>query len=227
MLRICKAALVGGAMSSVVAFASGIDTADVTVFEEGAPAEAASINANFQALVNAINASAEKIAVHEERIAALELNSVPGGSATVSNSVAGHSYQFYGLGVIHRVGSNGYVSVNNYSQEFVLTFSEDGTATVNGRESEAEVGFAVAYDEPNNAWKLDGSLKKQSDNAPVSGSGLTYEQSGSSVSIPGMGAVLTVSIDGRVMIKRSYEAGPESATFEYGESSILIGVQVQ
>ena len=231
MLNLLRAALCGTAMCSAVAFAAGVDSANVTVFEDGAPAQAASMNANFQALVDAINASAATIAAHEERIAALESNGTSGGSTPVSNSVAGNSYSIVVSGVIHRSGNNGYHSVNNYSSTFTANFNDNGTMSITGLENEAELGLFLK-DTPLEGgftrWELDSELKIQLRDESRQADG-AFSQTGSTVTIPDLGLTLEVAFDGSVVVGTGFRTGTESVAggFVYSESNMVVGVRVE
>jgi hypothetical protein len=215
-------------MCSVVAFASGVDSADVTVFEEGAPADAASMNANFQALVNAINISAQQIEAHEERIAALESDSGAGVGATLSNIVAGNTYSFAVFGVIHRSGTNGYNSVNNYSQTYTASFNDDDTVSITGFDNESELGLFLGQREDADGILydfLDSELKQQAGNTPFSIQ-VAYSQAGPTVTVPDLDLVLKVAFDGKVLVGSGFQTGNESQGFVYSESNLLVGIEV-
>lgn len=79
IVQFLAAAVLIGAMANPVA-ADEVDPADITLFEPGTPAVAEEVNANFAALIAAINDNAQ-------RIAALEAVDAP-------NTIDGETYTF-------------------------------------------------------------------------------------------------------------------------------------
>ena len=95
--------------TAFAANADEVDSSAVTSFTDGTPAIADEVNANFQALIDAINDNAA-------RIAALESSSSSSG-----NSVSGATFSLNQIGMFFIAG-DGFGTVNNLSQNYTVTF---------------------------------------------------------------------------------------------------------
>ncbi len=125
------------AMLSSGAFASEVTAgSDTTLFSSGSPAVAADVNANFAALIAAINDNSARI------------------DALISSSVTGKSYlyremtlfmtgQRYGSSTTFPTGATsvpgGYARTNMISAEITLVFNSNGTVDISGTEAEVEL----------------------------------------------------------------------------------------
>ena len=178
-----------------------VDGSDITTFEDGTPAVAGEVNANFQALIDAINGNAS-------RIAALEASS--GSGSNESNSVSGATFSLQQIGNIVSGNSDSEfpaTTVTILSQSYSLTFNSDGSLTLDGSESEADLGSA------------NGSVTVNNNGAPVNASG-TWSQSGSTISTD-LGSSFTVSADGNVIVVSNFTIRGDGGA----ETSFLVGVR--
>ena len=177
--------------------ADEVDESSVTTFEDGTPAVAQEVNGNFQALINAINDNAA-------RLASLE------ASNQDSNSVSGKTYQLNSIGIINRGDAANYSSTANLTAQYTFTFNSNGTFQVNGTENDA------ALNTDNNELTL---LIR---NDPVSLSG-TWVQTGSTITTS-EDFSFTVSADGSVIVFSKFLYGPYEDAIE-SESTLVIGVR--
>jgi hypothetical protein len=192
------------------AFADPVDNAQITTFQSGTPATAADINQNFQALIDAINDNAVRIAQLEAAAR------IPG--RTLLEQVSGSVYQFYvselGTGTASALNgtspnqsSNKALYLWAFGEQGTLTFNTDGTLSFssNFREREIEVTTQGSYDgsvtpayEQVNTVKIEKSLDDTDTAAEVgtwslSGQDLTFITDGEST-------VLKVSPDGETLM---------------------------
>lgn len=137
-----KHMILAGAIASV--FTSSVMAAEVgpiTTFQSGQAAQASQVNANFQALITAINDNNSRIAALEAALAS-------------ANSVAGKYYKVRDMGWIlaaHRVGegtdmpggdqqvTNGFSRVGFYSGNLDFHFAENGEITISGIDMDVEM----------------------------------------------------------------------------------------
>lgn len=181
--------------------ADDVDASAVTTFQDGTPALAGEVNGNFQALIDAINDNAS-------RLAALEAAS---GS---DDSVAGHVFALRQMGITNRGQETTLGTTANLSQAYTVTFNADGSVTFVGEENEAELvipGFKLAI---------------HSNGAAVDAAG-TYSQSGSNISTD-LGVNFFVSADGNVIVASQFSVGTDvdNADIAVAESSFLVGVRI-
>ena len=175
--------------------ADEVDEANVTSFTDGTPAVADEVNANFQALIDAINDNAS-------RIAALEAD---GGG----NSVSGATFRLNQIGNIISAIQDTQGVVTILSQSYELTFNSDGSLTLSGNEYEADLEVLTA------------SLG-QTGGSPVEESG-TWSQSGSTITT-NLGANFTVSADGNVIVLVEYKEDVDSGG-NRSETSFVLGIR--
>ncbi len=179
------------------ASADEVDGSSVTTFEDGTPAVAQEVNANFQALIDAINDNAA-------RLASLE------ASNQNSNSVSGKTYQLNSIGIINRGDAANYSSTANLTDQYTATFNSNGTFQVSGTENDA------ALNTDNNELTL------LIQNEPVSLTG-TWVQTGSTITTS-EDFTFTVSADGNVIVFSEFLYGPYEDADE-SESTLVIGVR--
>lgn len=184
--------------------ADEVDSSSVTTFEDGSPAVAGEVNANFQALINAINDNAAAIAALESS-----------GSAE-SNSVSGATFTLNQIGIINRGqqgvegGMAAFATTANLSQQYTLVLNSDGTFAFSGSESEGELNT------------ITGNVILQSQGAAQSETG-TWSQNGSTLNLS-IGASWTVSADANVIILSEFKTEPDGGGTRT-ESSFLVGVR--
>jgi len=122
-------ALVVSACSFSLSYADKVDSSSVTTFQDGTPAVAGEVNGNFQALIDAINDNAA-------RLAALE------AASSGSNSVSGHTFELRQIGVMNRARpdeGNSFATTANLAQSYTVAFNSDGSLTLTGVENEGEL----------------------------------------------------------------------------------------
>lgn len=178
--------------------ADEVNDSSVTTFEDGTPALADEVNANFQALIAAINDNAV-------RLAALEAGSQS------SNSVSGSTYQLNAIGIINRGDAANYSSTANLTSQYTVTFNSNGTFQLSGSENDAHL----------NTDNNELTLLYQNDPVSLSGS---YSQIGSSVTTSEEDLSFTVSADGNVLVFSEFTYGPFDDADE-SESSLVIGIR--
>lgn len=179
--------------------ADEVNDASVTTFEDGTPALADEVNANFQALIDAINDNAA-------RLAALEAGNQD------SNSVSGSTYQVHAIGIINRGDAGNYSSTANLTSLYTVTFNSNGTFQLSGSENDAHL----------NTDNNELTLLLQNDPVSLSGS---YSQNGNSVTTSEEDVSFTVSADGNVLVFSEFLYGPFEDADE-SESSLVIGVRI-
>lgn len=191
--------------AALITFASfaNAQTGEVTDFVAGTPATAASVNANFDALIDAIDAL-------NARVDSLES---PELSLT---KLAGSTYCILNLGIEAEQGNN-YASIGSWVDTGTVTFNGDATQITGAIGTGAGDGswfstWSVEFQDP---WTLDGSVQGESgesEDLVLDITGLT----GNILTLDGLGA-LAFSSDG--------------STFYFGgsvigeDTSILIGVK--
>lgn len=181
-------------------FADEVDQSSVTSFTDGTPAVANEVNANFQALIDAINDNAAAIAT-------LEAN-----SSSDNNSVSGATFRLNQIGNILTGGSGGNdVSVvTAMIQTYTVDFNSDGSLGFSGSEFEVDLEAQS------------GNLIINANGDPVSEPG-TWTQSGSSVSTS-LGVTFTVSADGNVILLNEFTTDTDSSG-DRADTSFLVGVR--
>ena len=197
--------LLSSLILSTAVIAGTVNQASVTTFEDGTAAVAGEVNANFQALITAINDNAS-------RITALE------SADGANNSVSGNTYTLKQLGIVLSGNNNNLAIINNYVEIMTLVFNSNGTFEASG----------VAFDGIVRIGDLQvGQMENLANGTPVSFGG-TYSQNGSTIST-NLGVSLTVSMDGNVLLLTEYDFGvdDDNPAFTRSENSILIGIRVQ
>jgi len=181
--------------------ADEVDAANVTDFSNGSPADADEVNANFQALITAINDNAS-------RLAALESS-----SASSDNSVAGKTFKLNQIGILLIGNGEGAATSANLSQSYIVTFNSNMTYTFIGEENEGEL---------NTVTGAFGNVT-QGEAVDLSGS---YTQTGSNVAldIDGESITFSASLDGNVIILSEFGFGDDGGGFTRSETSFLVGV---
>ena len=190
---------------SIFVNADEVDPSSVTSFQDGSPALADEVNANFQVLIDAINGNAAIASENAQRLAALE------ESSQESNSIAGNTYQLDSIGIINRGDAVNYSGTSNLTSQYTVTFSSNGTFQLSGTENDAEL----------NTDNNELTLIVQNDFVSVSGS---YSQNGSNVTTSEEDISFTVSADGNVLIFSEFLYGPFEGVDE-SESSLVIGIR--
>jgi hypothetical protein len=183
------------------AAAETVEESDITTFEDGTPAVAAEVNANFQALITAINDNAT-------RLAAIE--------ASAGSSVAGKTFRLNQIGILLRGDGNGAATAANLSQTYLVTFDSDMSFSFVGEESEGELQTTTG---------VFGSVV-ESEAVDVSGS---YSQSSSNVTVDfggGETVTFTVSADGNVLLLGEFKF-EEDEGFQRSETSYIVGVAIE
>jgi len=187
-------------LGAVAVFAQGVDPAAITTFEAGTPARAADINGNFQALINAINDNAA-------RIANLETGSA---ACTTRDFVVGSTYRMLaapiGLGGENALGRP-WVETAAVEEEY--TFLEDGTCRSHGN----SVGFALGRAEDG----IHAEVKERRDDYTDPG---TWEVEGNELRVtwqePGDGWTGTISAGGNtIFVLVSEPAGDDADKPEF------------
>lgn len=186
----------------------------VTTFSAGSAAKAAEVNANFDALIAAIDDNAT-------RIAALE---------TPDNSVSGHSYSLHFAGTFLAAevdtddGSRDFADIEHYVGEATLNFSADNTG--NG-DSHDVAGANVSV-------SGGGGIGFNGDGAePIESLTFTWSQTGNvvTVNIDGESETLTfvVSADGSLLVGRGTDSGTETrddgSSTDFSDISTIILVR--
>lgn len=181
-------------------FADEVDQSSVTSFTDGTPAVANEVNANFQALIDAINDNAAAIAALQEN------------SSAESNSVSGATFRLNQIGNILTggAGGNDVSVVTGMIQTYTIEFNSDGSLGFSGTEFEVDLEAQS------------GNLSINANGDPVSESG-TWSQSGSSVSTS-LGVTFTVSADGNVILLNEFTTDTDSSG-DRVDTSFLVGVR--
>lgn len=139
-----KKMLLTGAIATLMgASAMAAEVGDINTFTSGQPAQAQAVNANFNALIDAINDN-------NNRIAALE------AAQGINSSLAGRQYKLRNMGWILAASSEhsqpasmddleqgtvngGFARIGFYSMAVDLVLATDNTFTMNGAESQVEM----------------------------------------------------------------------------------------
>lgn len=186
--------------------ADEVDTGSVTTFSAGEPAVAADVNANFDALIAAINDNAA-------RIAALE---------TPDNNVAGHTYTLFYAGSLLSAevdtdGENGtddvrdFGAVEEYAGQGSITFDEASNTGSGTAQDTAGAELGIGNFE--GIWYDNTGADAASDTL-----NLSWTQEGNSVTVDIDGEEfslnLVVSEDGSLLVGQSTGTGND--TFEDG-----------
>lgn len=189
-------------LSATQVSAEAIDPASVNEFQAGSPAVAADVNANFQALIGAINDNAA-------RIDALEENQ---GTADLT----GRSYKV----LVFETGmfiNDGWPAVFNMQENLDLTFNADGS--VDGIATnilEAEMGV-------DNPMEIEFFT-----DADETFANLTWEQSGGEVQIFESGSPVIsfqVSSDGRTLMRVDHQFEAD-VDFEEFMQTLFVGIEL-
>lgn len=115
-----KALLIGltAAICSPAALASDVDSGNVTTFTSGSAAQASEVNANFAALITAINDNNDRIA---------DLEAANGDVTALSDVVSGSTYQLFFSGGIIELDEGGGGNLEHFGGNTVLVFNSDGS----------------------------------------------------------------------------------------------------
>ena len=213
---------VGGALilSSLQAFGDSVAEQNITTFSANTPAVASEVNANFQALIAAINDNAS-------RIEDLELDAN-------DNFVGGRTYRIFSINAEVAGGDgnadqqNDFANISTGALEGVLVFDEinmTGTLTVTQDEFyEVNIpGYAVNdfSDSPSDLGAAEPFTFEQTGNSVT----VTIPEDGGSFEI-----IFTVAGDGNVIVGSSTEK-PSATTFGDGSpgvsafNELIIGVR--
>jgi len=229
-----KAILTGltAAMLSTGALASEVTAGvDTTTFTSSTPALASEVNANFAALIAAINDN-------DARIAALEAAS--GGGGDLTSVVSGSSYQvFFSGGIINRYSDalSPYTGaeVERFGGNSVITFHSDGTLS----ELFSEVGRHISLEKEVNCDEFGGNCEHDGetweDTDQASGPGGAWSVSGQTLTVlwpgdsPGDEEEFLLSAAGTVIILGG--GGRSIDTDEFGtqdavETFLAVGVKL-
>ena len=185
--------------------------ASITPFVQGEEATSSEVNATLNALVTAINDN-------HSRLASLE-------GASVNNSVAGRSYQFFGLEEAFL--GDGELSIATpitRTNTVTLNLSTDNSFTLN-----TVSDSAVIAAEGSILQGPSGSVIRLDDNASISDGG-SWSQNGETVTLTfaSQGArILHVLLDGRFIVSDSFAFGPDLLTGFQSITSLIIGVEIQ
>ena len=223
-------------------FAGEVDQTNITVFTSGAPIVAAEVNQTLQALITAIDDSAQRIAVLEmektnltARIADLEMEntSLTNRVATLESPslqeiVSGSTYRLCNLSTYLGYHDSGGVSQGvlhgNWYGEDVVTFHTNGTYTTSysGHERWVEV-YNVSVGSnvpPATVISMD---PEEGESDTITG---TWSLNGSELTIPGEG-VYYLSPDGNTFLGGHYELSSyrEGDGSEH-EVSLYVGVRL-
>lgn len=201
------------------AMASSVAVAEVSVpntFVQGENAVAAEVNANFEALVEAINNNAEAIA---------ELKS---DSSTLS--VAGKTYQVFQYGVeikLDNVGKNTAIM----TEKFVVTFNEDMSVDVDGDELSGQFRLAGVNPPDDPGYEYVDVERDSYSNADEIDSDLGWSRNGNVVTINSsdeeVGTKFLIAPGARTLIDLGvFTDGSNVTEGEYFEAELLLGVQV-
>lgn len=225
-----KHMILAGAVATVFAgSAVAAEVGQVTTFTSGTPAVAAEVNANFQALISAINDNNSRIATLEAAQAA-------------SDSVSGRYYKLRDMGWImaaHRVGQtqdmpvgdysvqDGFARIGFYHGNLDIHFNANGTFTLTGADfdaemfvnSSSEIGAVAADVSETGTWVQDGHDVTLT---------FTAEQGQEPEVFPltaSKGAQILNANDGNLREITQDEFAPTVYLHEY-EGSFLIGIEV-
>lgn len=189
-------------LSATQVSAEAIAPTSVNEFQAGSPAVAAEVNANFQALIGAINDNAARIDALEENQGTADL--------------AGRSYKILAFETGMFI-SGGWPAVFNFQENINVTFNADGT--VDGLATnilEAEMGV----DNPDEIEFFTDPDETFTD--------LTWEQSGGEVQIYDAGSPaisFQVSSDGRTLMRLDHELEAD-VDFESFMQTLFIGIEL-
>ncbi len=188
-----------------------VDTENVTVFESGGPATAASMNATIQELMRVIDNNANVLQQLQDQVAVLE--------AQASNaSVAGRTYKLAGVGMFFENLEDGNQTSTNerfHDNQITVTFNNDGTYTGSFSYRERYVWLSIISD------GIDTDVSNGWDDLVDEGGAFSgnYSQTGNTVVTSTEGMTFTVSKNGQSIMyyDRDGEAGWETA--------LMIGVE--
>ena len=208
--RTFKTAALAAAITTTSAFASEVDDSAVTEFTAGTPAQAAQVNANFAALIAAINDNAARIADME--------------AAAPDVDVEGHVYRFIEIEVgLEGEAGNSLPESPARNRAFMwsnagsISFS-GGTVSISG-----DLAAEVLTERTNNGV----FVETLTENDSPSG---TFTQSGTqiSVSIDGDSFTFHASADGSVMVARTLDVVATGTESTVGaDANMIIAVRVQ
>lgn len=146
-----KMILTGLTAAMMSASAMAAEVTGYTAPQSGAPATAAGVDANFQALITAINDNNTRIAALESEVAAAQSSDVSGKSYLYREFgmyMAAHTYDSVGddglpqaSGAVEIGGSygGGFSRTNMLSAEITLEFLANGNVNIIGTETEVEM----------------------------------------------------------------------------------------
>lgn len=208
-------------LAGLVAFtavhADSVNPADVNTFTANTPAVASEVNANFTALINAINDNAS-------RIAALESAAPPSASPNVSGNTYQFKALFNALWAEQRPagdgGTNSDARVSMEVKSFSMQFGTDGTGTYSKQTSVVRELFHGTYSKDFVVGVSEHEIQTESE--PTEAFPLTFSQNGTgiTVSLDGDTINFIASADGSTLI------GVVDAGFGAEQATeILIGVR--
>lgn len=223
--NIAAVSVLAGALAGP-AIADEVDAADIVDFASGTPAVAAEVNANFSALIAAINDNAVAIAEQAERLSAVEDAAV--------DSVDGRSYRFMSFSmrlsnsnVLDGANASG-LRVQNTAEAGTLSFSS-GTGTLSSEINETELQYQEGQINPGDVQSnllTDGSTFFTHVVEPA-GESFTYSQSGNVISTS-LGVTFYVAPGGGTLIGSVAGVDTEEDFFENSaDASVVIGVRTQ
>lgn len=189
------------AMVALAAPAQASDVGATTTFQNDTPALASEVNANFQAIITAVNDN-------NARIAALE------SAGSASPDVAGHTYRFVELEVGHI-----YIPGSQVHESFFTT--NTGTIAF-GVSSVTVSGSAFGADLTVDGFTGEVGVSSLSESGNGSG---TYTQSGNSVSFDDGEDIIVfhVSNDGSTLIAQKIDSA--TGETEEGDVNVIVGVR--
>ena len=211
MMKLLKKSLFTAGIASALitpVYAGEVAQNSVTEFQSGTTAQAAQVNANFDALITAINDNAQRITDLE--------------GLAPSSEVEGHVYRFIEL-EIGVEGVNGNSEPGSNSRNRVFFWSNGGTLSFSG-------GIVTI----NGDQAVEAVVERTTNGvfaetiAEVDSPSGTFTQSGTAVevAIDGDNFTFHASVDGSVLIARVLDIEPPG-TVVGADVNFLVGIRVQ